>query len=148
MILQSSSFLSFFVIKYMLLSREGADDMGEFIQNNTLWLTPIISIILTIVFKISAKPEFLTLGFIDYLDFGFDLAISSIIVLLAGAKDNTGIWLLLFAFILIMITSILVNRLGWDKSTKQQRIIGIIIPDIVGIFLLVIASLYAGGVIR
>lgn len=127
---------------------EGADDMGEFIQNNTLWLSPIVSIILTIVIKISAKPEFLTLGFIDYLDFGFDLAISSIIVLLAGTKDDTGLWLLLFAFILIMITSILVNRLGWDKSTRQQKLIGVIIPDVVGIFLLIIASLYVGGVIR
>ena len=122
--------------------------MGEFIQNNTLWLSPIVSIILTIVIKISAKPEFLTLGFIDYLDFGFDLAISSIIVLLAGTKDDTGLWLLLFAFILIMITSILVNRLGWDKSTRQQKLIGVIIPDVVGIFLLIIASLYVGGVIR
>lgn len=122
--------------------------MGEFIQNNTLWLTPIVSIILTIVIKISVKPEFLTLGFIDYLDFGFDLAISSIIVLLVGTKDNTGIWLLLIAFILIMITSILVNRLGWDKSTNKQKLIGVIIPDIVGLFLLVIASLYVGGVIK
>ena len=122
--------------------------MGEFIQNNTLWMSPIVSIILTIVIKISAKPEFLTLGFIDYLDFGFDLAISSIIVLLAGAKDDTGIWLLLLAFILIMITSILFNRLGWDKSTKQQKFIGVMIPDVIGIFLLIIASLYVGGVIR
>lgn len=121
--------------------------MGEFIQNNTFWLTPIVNIVLTIVIKISAKPEFLILDFMDYLDFGFDLAISSIIVLLAGIKDDTGIWLLLFAFILIMITSILVNRLGWDKSTKQQKLIGVIIPDVVGIFLLVIASLYVGGVI-
>lgn len=129
---------------------EGANDMdiGEFIQNNTLWLSPIVSIILTIVIKISAKPEFLTLGFIDYLDFGFDLAISSIIVLLAGTKDNTGIWLLIFAFILIMITSILVNRLGWNKNTKQPKFIGVIIPDVIGIFLLVIASLYVGGVIK
>ena len=122
--------------------------MGEFIQNNTLWLTPLVSIILTIVIKISAKPEFLTLGFIDYLDFGFDLSISSVIVLLTGAKDDMGLWLLIFSFILIMITSILVNRLGWDKSTKQQKLIGVIIPDIVGIFLLVVASLYVGGVIR
>lgn len=122
--------------------------MGEFMQNNTLWMTPIISIILTIVIKISAKPEFLTLGFIDYLDFGFDLSISSIIVLLTGVKDDTGVWLLLLAFILIMITSILVNRLGWDKSTKQQKFIGVVIPDVIGIFLLVIASLYVGGVIR
>lgn len=117
-------------------------------QNNTIWITPVISIVLTIVIKISAKPEFLTLGFIDYLDFGFDLSISSIIVLLAGIKDDTGIWLLLFSFILIMITSILVNRLGWDKSTKQERLIGVIIPDVVGIFLLIMASLYVGGVIK
>ena len=80
--------------------------------------------------------------------FGFDLAISSIIVLLAGTKDNTGIWLLIFAFILIMITSILVNRLGWNKNTKQPKFIGVIIPDVIGIFLLVIASLYVGGVIK
>ena len=122
--------------------------MGEFIQNNTIWITPVISIILTIVIKISAKPEFLTLGYIDYLDFGFDLSISSIIVLLAGINNNTGIWLLLFAFILIMITSILVNRLGWDKSTKQEKLMGVIIPDIVGLFLLIVASLYIGGVIK
>ena len=30
-------------------------------QNNTIWITPVISIVLTIVIKISAKPEFLTL---------------------------------------------------------------------------------------
>ena len=122
--------------------------MGEFMQNNTLWITPIISIILTIVIKISAKPEFLTLGYIDYLDFGFDLSISSIIVLVTGIKDDTGIWLLLLAFILVMITAILVNRLGWDKSTKQEKLVGVIIPDIVGVFLLVIASLYVGGVLK
>lgn len=122
--------------------------MGEFIHNNSIWITPVISIILTVIIKISAKPEFMTLGYIDYFDFGFDLSISSIIVLLAGINDDTGIWLLLFSFILIMITSILVNRLGWDKSTKQENLIGIIIPDIVGVFLLVIASLYVGGVIK
>lgn len=122
--------------------------MGEFMQNNTLWITPIISIILTIIIKIAAKPEFLTLGYIDYLDFGFDLSISSIIVIVTGIRDNTGIWLLLFAFMLIMITAILVNRLGWDKSTKQEKPVGVIIPDIVGVFLLVIASLYMGGVLK
>ena len=54
--------------------------MGIFIQNNIVWLVPIVSIILTIVVKISAKPEFLTLGFIDYLDFGFDLSIRSLVI--------------------------------------------------------------------
>lgn len=122
--------------------------MGEFLQNNMLWITPVTSIILTIIIKIAAKPEFLTLGFIDYLDFGFDLSISAIIVLLSGIKDDLGVWLLLLAFIMIVITSILVNRAGWDKSTKQLKIFGAIIPDIVGVFLLVVASLYMGGVIE
>lgn len=122
--------------------------MGEFIQNNTIWLTPIVGILLTVIIKISSKPEFMTIGFTDYLDFGFDLSISSITVLVAGIKDNTGIWLLIISFIVIMITSTLVNRSGWDKSTKQQKKFGIIVPDIVGVFLLVIASLYVGGVIK
>ncbi len=122
--------------------------MGEFIQNNSLWLTPLISIILTIVIKISAKPEFLTLNYIDYLDFGFDLSISAVICLVAGIKSNTGVWLLLLAFFLIHITSTLVNRIGWDKSTHQQKLIGVLIPDFVGIFQLVLTSLYVGGVIK
>lgn len=122
--------------------------MGEFIQNNILWITPVISIILTIIIKISAKPEFMTLGFIDYLDFGFDLSISSVIALLTGIKDDTGVWLLLFSFILIMITSILVNRLGWQKDPKRLKLVGAILPDIVGVFLLVIVSLYMGGIIQ
>lgn len=122
--------------------------MGTFIQNNIVWLVPIISIILTIVVKISAKPEFLTLGFIDYLDFGFDLSITSMIMLLTSIKDDAGIWLLLISFLLVMITSILVNRLGWNRETKQQKFLGVILPDIVGIVLLVISTLYMGGVIK
>lgn len=122
--------------------------MGIFIHNNTVWLVPIISIILTIVIKISAKPEFLTLGFIDYLDFGFDLSITSMIMLLTGIKNDAGLWLLLLSFLLVMITSILVNRLGWNKDTKQPKIQGVLIPDVVGIILLVISTLYMGGVIK
>ena len=122
--------------------------MGAFIQNNTVWLVPIVSIVLTIVVKISAKPEFLTLGFIDYLDFGFDLSITSMIMLLTGIKDDTGIWLLLISFLLVMITSTLVNRLGWNRDTKQQKFLGVLIPDVVGLLLLVISTLYIGGVIK
>ena len=122
--------------------------MGTFIQNNIIWLVPIISIILTIVIKISAKPEFLTLGYIDYLDFGFDLSITSMIVLLTGIKDDVGIWLLLLFFLLVMITSIIVNRIGWNKETKQPKMISVLFPDAIGILLLVASSLYMGGVIK
>lgn len=122
--------------------------MGIFIQNNIVWLVPIVSIILTIVVKISAKPEFLTLGFIDYLDFGFDLSITSMVMLLTGIKDDAGLWLLLISILLVMITSIIVNCLGWNKETKQQKFLGVFIPDVVGILLLVISTLYIGGVIK
>ena len=122
--------------------------MGIFIQNNIVWLVPIVSIILTIVVKISAKPEFLTLGFIDYLDFGFDLSITSMVMLLTGIKDDAGLWLLLISILLVMITSIIVNRLGWNKETKQQKFLGVFIPDVVGILLLGISTLYIGGVIK
>lgn len=122
--------------------------MGIFIQNNIVWLVPIVSIILTIVVKISAKPEFLTLGFIDYLDFGFDLSITSMVMLLTCIKNDAGLWLLLISILLVMITSIIVNRLGWNKETKQQKFLGVFIPDVVGILLLVISTLYIGGVIK
>lgn len=122
--------------------------MGTFIQNNIIWLVPVVSIILTIVIKISAKPEFVTLGFIDYLDFGFDLSITSMVMLLTSIKDDAGIWLLLISFLLVMVTSIIVNRLGWNKETKQQRVVGVLIPDLVGILSLVAATLYIGGVIK
>lgn len=122
--------------------------MGEFIQNNSIWITPILSIILTVVLKIASKPEFLTLNYIDYLDFGFDLAISAIICLVAGFESDTGIWLLVLAFLLLILTSTIVNRIGWNKQTNKLKLLGVLIPDVVGIFLLVLVTLYIGGVIK
>ena len=122
--------------------------MGEFIQSNGIWLTPIISVLLTIVIKIASKPEFLTLNYLDYLDFGFDLCISSVICLVASIKSDTGSWILLLSFLLIFVTSTIVNRIGWNKETNQRKLIGVLIPDFVGLFLLVIVSLYIGGVIK
>lgn len=122
--------------------------MGTFIHNNLIWLVPIINIVLTVVIKISAKPEFMTLGYIDYLDFGFDLSITSMVVLLTGIKDEVGIWLLLLSFLLIIVTSIIVNRAGWNKETKQQKLFGILFPDFIGVLLLGAATLYIGGVIQ
>lgn len=123
--------------------------MGAFIQDNIVWLVPIVSILLTIVIKISAKPESVTLSYIDYLDFGFDLSITSMIMILTGIKNDTvGLWLLLISFLLVMITSIIVNRLGWVKATSHQKLIGVLIPDVVGLLLLIGATLYIGGVIK
>jgi len=122
--------------------------MISFIHNNIIWLTPVVTVILTGLIKISAKPEFVTLGYIDYIDFGFDMCIASMIILLTGNRDELGVWLLLFLFILVMITAIIVSRVGWNRETKLIRLVGVILPDIVGTFLLVFVTLYIGGRIQ
>ncbi len=122
--------------------------MSQFIQNNHIWLTPIISIAITIIIRVAIKPPNITLDYTDFLDFGFDLSISSTICLVPGIKNEFGLGLLLLACILIFICSTIVNRVGWNKFTDQRNLKGIIIPDIIGIFLLVIVTLYIGGVIK
>lgn len=123
--------------------------MGDFIQNNMTWLTPIVSVLLTLIVKIASKPEFIPLRGKDFADFGFDLSIASMILLLTSVKyDVTGIWLLLLSFVLIMVISILVNRIGWNRDRGEVRIFGIVIPDIVGVALLVLVVLYCGGSIK
>ncbi len=122
--------------------------MGSFIQNNSVWLVPCVSIILTILIKIASKPESLSLKMVDIFDFGFDLSISAMIVILTGVTNTLGVWLLFAFFVLVIIASILVSRLGWNKETQMLNWLGVLIPDGVGIFILVIATLYIGGVIK
>lgn len=47
-----------------------------------------------------------------------------------------------------MIITIIVNRIGWNTREKRINLAGAIIPDIIGIFLLVVAILYVGGTIK
>ena len=122
--------------------------MGEFIQNNSVWLVPCASIILTIIIQTASKPDSLSLRFIDFFDFGFDLSIAAMILMLAGIKDNLGTWLLFSFFALIMIASIIVTRFGWDKAKLRKNSIGILVPDAFGIFILIMATLYAGGILK
>ena len=89
------------MLSYTKNCQKEGGGMSIFIQNNIVWLVPVASILLTVVIKIAAKPEFMTLGFTDYLDFGFDLSITSMIVLLTGIKgeNDAGIWLLFLSFL-------------------------------------------------
>ena len=123
--------------------------MEQFIQQNEIWVIPITTIVLTIVIKISAKNESVNLGMADWFDFGFDLSISSMVLLLTNVDiSNTALWMLLLFFLLIMITTIIVNRVGWNKREKKLNLAGIVLPDIMGIILLVVSTLYVGGVIN
>ena len=123
--------------------------MGHFLEQNQIWLVPIITILLTVIIKMSARNQSVDFRGIDFLDFGFDLSISAIVVLLTNVRDsNLTAWFMLLFFVVIMIITIIVNRIGWNTREKRINLAGAIIPDIIGIFLLVVAILYVGGTIK
>ena len=123
--------------------------MEHFLEQNQIWLVPIITILLTVIIKMSARNQSVDFRGIDFLDFGFDLSISAIVVLLTNVRDsNLTAWFMLLFFVVIMIITIIVNRIGWNTREKRINLAGAIIPDIIGIFLLVVALLYVGGTIK
>lgn len=123
--------------------------MEHFLEQNQIWLVPIITILLTVIIKMSARNQSVDFRGIDFLDFGFDLSISAIVVLLTNVRDsNLTAWFMLLLFVVIMIITIIVNRIGWNTREKRINLAGAIIPDIIGIFLLVVAILYVGGTIK
>lgn len=123
--------------------------MEHFLEQNQIWLVPIITILLTVIIKMSARNQSVDFRGIDFLDFGFDLSISAIVVLLTNVRDsNLTAWFMLLFFVVIMIITIIVNRIGWNTREKRINLAGAIIPDIIGIFLLVVAILYVGGTIN
>ena len=123
--------------------------MEHFLEQNQIWLVPIITILLTVIIKMSARNQSVDFRGIDFLDFGFDLSISAIVVLLTNVRDsNLTAWFMLLFFVVIMIITIIVNRIGWNTREKRINLAGAIIPDIIGIFLFVVAILYVGGTIK
>ncbi|MFQ9358155.1 MAG: hypothetical protein ACLR2D_02280 [Anaerobutyricum hallii] len=123
--------------------------MEHFLEQNQIWLVPIITILLTVIIKMSARNQSVDFRGIDFLDFGFDLSISAIVVLLTNVRDsNLTAWFMLLFFVVIMIITIIVNRIGWNTREKRINLARAIIPDIIGIFLLVVAILYVGGTIK
>ena len=123
--------------------------MEHFLEQNQIWLVPIITILLTVIIKMSARNQSVDFRGIDFLDFGFDLSISAIVVLLTNVRDsNLTAWFMMLFFVVIMIITIIVNRIGWNTREKRINLAGAIIPDIIGIFLLVVAILYVGGTIK
>lgn len=123
--------------------------MEHFLEQNQIWLVPIITILLTVIIKMSARNQSVDFRGIDFLDFGFDLSISAIVVLLTNVRDsNLTAWFMLLFSVVIMIITIIVNRIGWNTREKRINLAGAIIPDIIGIFLLVVAILYVGGTIK
>lgn len=141
--------MNLIIIHYTDKLKEGSMILG-FIQNNLIWIVPIVSIILTVLIRIQAKPSSYKLTYVDFFDFGFDLSISAIIVLLTelddiSKEDMLVLWLLVVFFILNMIVSIIVSRAGWSSSQDRPNILGVVLPDVIGIGMLFTAFIYIGG---
>ncbi|MCL2563636.1 MAG: hypothetical protein FWE08_06335 [Oscillospiraceae bacterium] len=119
--------------------------MGQFIIENLIWVVPVLSIFLSILIKTTAKNSLIPLTIIDFLDFGFGLAITSITIILTNLHNDAGIWLLVFYFMGIFATANIVHRRYWNKDKQSLKLIGVIVPDILGVILLVVAIIYVGG---
>ena len=117
----------------------------EWIQQNLIWVVPVLSILLTSVIKISGKPDTVTLGYIDFLDFGYDLSIAAITLLLTDTKDVLGVFIIVVSFLIVMLTTIVTRRIGWKTDLNQPTLWSVLLSDVVGISLLVVATLYVRG---
>lgn len=119
--------------------------MEVFIQKNTVWLVPLLGIGFTIILKAITKPTQVALELTDLFDFGFDLTVASLVLYLTSIKNNTGVWLFCVSIMAALIVAIIVGRHGWNPQTNSLSTLGILLPDILGIAILVIVTLYVGG---
>lgn len=122
-------------------------DIGSFINSNNEWLVPLITIFFTICIKISAKPDKSKLKKEDWSDFGFDMSIISMIIIISHTKNNVGFYLCAFILATVIIITNIVRRIGIGEDLTLNWW-GIILPDLVGIVALIIAVLFAGGYIK
>ena len=121
--------------------------MEDFLHNNSFWLGPIIGIICTLVLKIANKPSHVELHNTDYLDFGIDLVVAAIIMLVAVDKGATRFYLVIIYVILSMALACATSRIGWGK-TGERKLLFLILCDILGITAVVVSALYIGGAIQ
>lgn len=122
--------------------------MTDFFLEYKEYITPILTIFLGIAIKIASKPQQMKIDFFDWLDFGNELSIASILCLTTQPHENIGYFLLFCAFILLLLVVGLVNRIGWDIIKRKRNIWGVIIPDIAGLFFFVIVILIERGIIK
>lgn len=121
--------------------------MIKFFLEYKEFIMPILTIILGITVKIASKPQQVKLDFFDYLDFGNELSISSILCITTEFNENVGYFLLFCAFILLISVIAIVNRIGWDIIKGKRNFLGVLIPDIAGAFFFVIVILIEKGVL-
>lgn len=124
--------------------------ISSFINENIIWLVPVISIILTMLIKVLSIRTDISLTLPDIFGFGLDLCVTTLILILSNSKNNLDMVVFVVFFIIILFTTVFVNRKGWKQKGETGGYVptiffGVILPDVIGIVLLVIATLYLRG---
>ena len=115
------------------------------LSTHIVWSAPIISIVLSFIIKLLCNQEKLSLLLVvDSLDFGVELSVTSMLILVANGVQNPLIYITWLAC--LMVGAIIIRSLGW-KSDNQKKFIAVLIPDLFGILsLLFSVILLKGGV--
>lgn len=114
--------------------------LGEFIDHNILWLVPVITIFLGIMFRIFECYQ-KRIDYFRVFDFGLDLITSDIILLVTNHKSEVTVWLLLFFFIMCIIV-LIVRQRSYDRYAHHTNLQGIIFTINIGIILLILAIMH------
>lgn len=122
-------------------------NLGKLIEQNILWIVPIVTIILSFIVIIISTPDDEHLNLKDLLSVGINLCISAITILLTNYKSSTTAWLILFFFIATLIVAILTRKFMWGK-TKFFKITANILFILIGIILTYIAIEHSKGKIQ
>lgn len=120
--------------------------MEEFIYSNDIWLIPLVTIFLTIIFEIFTRPTYINLDHFELFNWGLNFIIASISVLLPYWENIDVLLWIIVILILIMMVFNFVQRFGWNRPTKKLNFLGILILDIIGIILFVFAVIFVRGV--
>lgn len=135
-----------YIILQTLLTLENKKiviNFQDFINNNILWIVPIITIFIGIIFRIFECYQN-NIDFHKVFDFGLDLIVSTIILLITNYKSETTVWLILFFFISCIIVLIIRQR-NFNSVTNHINIRGILITIAIGLLMLVISIAHISG---
>lgn len=122
-------------------------DLEKIIEENMVWIIPILTIILSFLALIAATPDNEHLGTKDYLCVGINLSISAITILITNYQSYTAVWLIIIDFVVIWIVSIIIRKFFWNRSLMFD-IIGCMIFFVIGCILCWIAIEYFYGNIQ
>ncbi len=114
----------------------------KFLTDNILWTAPIIALLLSLLIKVTSKPDRIEFKAVDYLDFGFDLSFTTMFILLADGEHYSIVYITWFA--ILVLISLFVRKRGWNNDDKK-KLVGVIIPDVFGALSLVFAILFTNG---